>query len=59
MGWHAIYVKEVDENEQIVSFRQEIYNEHGTCVEIHQKYPDAKIKKITAWLDTWHEVQRW
>jgi len=39
MGWHAVYVKEVDENEQIVSFQQEIYNEQGTCVEIHRKYP--------------------
>jgi hypothetical protein len=38
-GWKARYVKEVDVNEETVRFYQEIYNEKGTLVEIHQKYP--------------------
>jgi hypothetical protein len=39
MGWKARYVKTVDLNEATVSFRQEIYNENGVLVEIHEKYP--------------------
>lgn len=39
MGWTARYVKIVDQYEVTVSFRQEIYNENGTLVEIHEKYP--------------------
>ena len=35
----ARYVKTVDLNEATVSFRQEIYNENGVLVEIHEKYP--------------------
>ena len=38
-GWKARYVKEVDANEVTVRFYQEIYNETGTLVEIHDKYP--------------------
>ena len=39
MGWKARYVKIVDTNEFTVSFRQEIFNENGILVEIHEKYP--------------------
>ncbi len=38
-GWKARYVKEVDADEVTVRFYQEIYNEIGTLVEIHDKYP--------------------
>ena len=33
------YVKEVDSEESVVRFWQEIYNERGILVERHQKYP--------------------
>lgn len=39
LGWKARYIKTVDPNEVTVSFRQEIYNENGTLVEVHEKYP--------------------
>jgi hypothetical protein len=42
MGWKARYVKIVDQNEETVSFRQEIFNENGGLVEIHEKYPVDK-----------------
>ncbi|TDA65487.1 MAG: hypothetical protein D9V47_13465 [Clostridia bacterium] len=38
-GWKARYVKEVDSKENTIRFFQEIYDEHGNLVEIHQKYP--------------------
>lgn len=38
-GWRARYVKEVDAEENVVRFRQEIYNESGVLVERHEKYP--------------------
>ncbi len=38
-GWRARYVKEVDSEESVVRFWQEIYNEAGILVELHQKYP--------------------
>ena len=38
-GWRARYVKIVDKNEKNVLFFQEIYNEHGELVEIHEKFP--------------------
>jgi hypothetical protein len=41
-GWYAIYVKEVDANENILLFRQEIYNDQNYLVEIHEKYPIDK-----------------
>jgi len=41
-GWRARYVKEVDKNENTRRFGQEIYNEHGILVEIHEKYPEDK-----------------
>lgn len=38
-GWWARYVKEVDAEEVTVSFYQEVYNDRGELVEIHEKYP--------------------
>ncbi len=38
-GWKARYVKEVDATEVTVRFYQEIYNEEGALVEVHEKYP--------------------
>ena len=46
-GWKARYMKEVDINEETVKFWQEIYDTHGTLVEIHEKYPmDKGHRKI-------------
>lgn len=46
-GWKARYLKEVDINEETVKFWQEIYNDHGTLVEIHEKYPvDQGHRKV-------------
>lgn len=42
MGWKARYIKIVDQEEVTISFRQEIYNENGILVEIHEKYPIDK-----------------
>jgi hypothetical protein len=39
LGWKARYVKEVDADENTLRFWQEIYNERGELVEIHEKYP--------------------
>jgi hypothetical protein len=41
-GWSARYVKEVDASEGTVKFYQEIYDEHGCLVAIHEKYPVNK-----------------
>ena len=41
-GWKARYVKEVDAGENTLSFFQEIYDESGQIVEIHEKYPVDK-----------------
>ena len=38
-GWRARYVKEVDTNEDTTRFRQEIYDDRGRLVELHQNYP--------------------
>ena len=38
-GWRARYVKEVDPAENTLRFRQEIYDEEGRLVEMHEKYP--------------------
>jgi len=35
----ARYVKEVDANEETIRFFQEIYDDRGQLVEIHEKYP--------------------
>jgi hypothetical protein len=39
MQWTARYLKEVDAAEQTVRFWQEIYDEEGRLVEVHEKYP--------------------
>ena len=44
-GWLAKYIKTVDNNEDTVEFFQEIYDENGTLVEIHLKYPVDKGHK--------------
>jgi hypothetical protein len=41
-GWKARYVKEVDADEKTVRFWQEIYDDQGKLVEIHEKYPVDK-----------------
>ena len=38
-GWRGRYVKEVDAEENTIRFCQEIYDESGELVEIHEKYP--------------------
>ena len=44
-GWKARYVKEVDASENTLRFYQEIFDEHGALVEIHEKYPVDKGHK--------------
>ena len=39
LGWMARYIKEVNANENTTRFYQEIYDEAGHLVEIHEKYP--------------------
>nr|BAL59265.1 hypothetical conserved protein [Candidatus Acetothermum autotrophicum] len=47
LGWKARYVKEVDAEETTTRFWQEIYNERGELVEIHEKYPiDTGHRKV-------------
>lgn len=38
-GWRAWYAKEVDTREVTVRFYQEIDDENGQLVEVHDKYP--------------------
>ena len=38
-GWSARYLKEVDAAEAAVRFWQEIFDEQGQLVEVHEKYP--------------------
>jgi len=45
MGWKAKYLKQVDENEVTLKFWQEIYDESGILVEVHEKYPVDKGHK--------------
>jgi hypothetical protein len=42
LGWQARYFKEVDANEQTLKFWQEVYDDQGKLVEIHEKYPMDK-----------------
>jgi len=42
LGWKARYLKRVDKNEITILFWQEIYDEKGTLVEIHEKFPEDK-----------------
>jgi len=46
-GWKARYVKVVDQNEVTLTFGQEIYNDLGILVEVHEKYPIDKGHKKT------------
>jgi hypothetical protein len=39
-------VKEVNGNEIKVSFWQEIFDKHGTMIEIHEKFPIDKGHKV-------------
>ena len=41
-GYSARYVKEVDNAERTIKFYQEIYDDKGRIVEIHEKYPVNK-----------------
>ena len=46
-GWLARYFKEVDENDSTLRFWQEIYDDHGKLVEVHEKYPvDTGHQKV-------------
>ena len=42
LGWRERYLKEVDAQEETVRFWQEIYDEQGKLVELHEKYPVDK-----------------
>jgi len=45
--WFVIYEKNVDKDENTISFTQYIYDENGTLKESHQKYPiDTGHKKL-------------
>jgi len=37
---YARYVKEVDKNENTIRIVQEIYDDNGQMIGIHQKFPD-------------------
>jgi hypothetical protein len=41
-AWLARYLKEVDASEVTVRFWQEIYDDRGTLVEVHEKFPVDK-----------------
>lgn len=41
-GWKARYLKQVDKDEVTLKFWQEIYNNFGILVEVHEKYPEDK-----------------
>lgn len=45
IGWKAKYLKQVDNNEVTLKFWQEIYDESGILVEVHEKYPNDKGHK--------------
>jgi hypothetical protein len=41
-GWKAVYLKEVNSTETTERFWQEVYDDKGTLVEIHDKFPVDK-----------------
>lgn len=41
-GWRARYIKEVNEIEETLRFYQEIYDDKGNLIEIHEKFPVDK-----------------
>ena len=44
-GWKARYVKEVNADEDITQFYQEISDETGVLIETHEKFPINKGHK--------------
>jgi hypothetical protein len=42
LAWLARYLKEVDAAETTLRFWQEIYDDQGRLMEIHEKYPVDK-----------------
>jgi hypothetical protein len=44
-GWKAVSIKEVDVLETTVRFLQEIYDNHGILIEVHEKYPVDKGRR--------------
>jgi len=42
LGWRACYLKEVNAAETTVRFWQEIYDDKGKLIEIHEKFPVDK-----------------
>ena len=42
LGWQARYFKEVNADETTTRFWQEIYDDQGKLVEIHEKFPVDK-----------------
>lgn len=46
-GWRARYCKEVNAQESTTRFWQEIYDEDGNLVEVHEKFPvDPGHRKV-------------
>ena len=46
-GWKAEYVKTVNEEKDTMQFIQNIYDERGNLVEVHEKFPvDKGYQKI-------------
>ena len=46
-GWKAKYTKEVDAEEKTLMFYQEVYDENGKLVEVHEKFPvDTRHRKV-------------
>lgn len=41
-GWLSRYIKEVNSDEITIRFYQEIYNEKGKLIELHEKFPEDK-----------------
>lgn len=41
-GWKARYIKEVNVKEKTIKFYQEVYDDKGNLIEIHEKFPVDK-----------------
>lgn len=41
-GWKARYIKKVDANEETTKFSQEVYDDKGNLIEVHEKFPIDK-----------------
>jgi hypothetical protein len=41
-GWNARYIKEVDHFEKTIKFYQEIFDQNGILIEIHEKFPEDR-----------------